>query len=246
SVRDNGLELIGERIPRLQRYDAFAGAIRLIEARIIVKWRDAIEPERDIGARSDEFGSVDHSRLETHENFCRRSGLGRDAKSAIDLATEPQRAELEAAQVGEALYLAPEPAAHADPGITGHKGLYAKRGIKLIPQCLPAASIDPGDVLAGRQSKRHRRKEGSGRHLALPIKGSRVANICDAVADGIKHFEGRHHFARCVDRNVELASRKSANALSNTLCGHARPWQTLRPGRNHAPFLHLRPRNRRR
>ena len=83
-------------------------------------------------------------------------------------------------------------------------GLTPNGRVELVPQRLPAAGIDPGDVLAGRESERHRGEEGRRRHLALPVERGGVADIGDAVADGIEHLEGRHHFARGVDRDVEL------------------------------------------
>ena len=95
SMRDDGLEVVGERVPDFQRDDAFAGAVRLVEAGIIVKRRDAIEAERDVGARADEFGAVDHAGLQAHQDFRGRRGLRRGAEPAVDFAAEPECAQFE-------------------------------------------------------------------------------------------------------------------------------------------------------
>ena len=58
-VLDDGLELGIERLPCLERDDAFAGAVRLVEARRVIERRHPVEPERDVGAGADEFGAVD-------------------------------------------------------------------------------------------------------------------------------------------------------------------------------------------
>ena len=92
---------------------------------------------------------VEHAGLQAGEDFARRRRLRRRAEPAIDLAAEPERADLQAAQVVEALDLAAEPAAHADAGIAAHERLDAERRVKLVPQRLPAAGVDPGDVLGG-------------------------------------------------------------------------------------------------
>src|SRR5204863_8784112 len=62
-VRDDGFEFGVERLPDFQRHDAFAGAVRLVEPWTIIERRDAVEPERNVGAGTDELGAVDHARL---------------------------------------------------------------------------------------------------------------------------------------------------------------------------------------
>ena len=193
----------------------------------------------------DEFGAVDHAGLQAHQNFRRRRGLRRDAKPAVNLAAEPERAQLEAAHIGKALHLAAKPAAHADAGIAAHERLHAEWRIELVPQRLPAAGIDPGDMLARRQPERHRGEKCRRRHLALPVKRRSVADIGNTVADGIQHLESGHHFAGGIDGDIELAARQRAHALGDALGRHAGPRQPLRPGGDHAPFLCLRARNRR-
>ena len=91
---------------------------------------------------------IDHAGLQAGEDFSRRRGLRRGAEPAIDLAAQAQRADLHAAQIGQALDLAAEPAAHADAGVAAHERLDAERRVELVPQRLAAAGIDPGDVLA--------------------------------------------------------------------------------------------------
>jgi hypothetical protein len=98
-------------------------------------------------------------------------------------------------------------------------------------------------VLGGRQPERHGGEEGRRRHLALPVERSAVADIGDAVADRAQHLEGRHHFARRIDGDVDASARQRADALGDALGRQARPGQPLRPGRDHAPFDRLRPRN---
>src|SRR5438093_1287345 len=83
--------------------------------------------------------------------------------------------------------LAAEPAAHAHAGIAAHERLDAERRVKLVPQRLPAAGIDPGDVLERREAERHRRVIGRGRLLALPVEGGGVAHLGDAAADRVEH-----------------------------------------------------------
>ena len=87
----------------LQRHDAFAGAVRLVEARAVIELRHPVEAERDVGAGADELGGVEHAGLQAGEDFRRRRGLRRGAKPAVDFAAEPERADLEPAQVGKAL-----------------------------------------------------------------------------------------------------------------------------------------------
>ena len=87
-VRDDGLKFGRQRLPDFQRDDAFARAVRLVEAGIIIKRRGAVESERDVGARPDEFRAVDDAGLQAGENFARRRGLRRGAEPAIDFAAE--------------------------------------------------------------------------------------------------------------------------------------------------------------
>src|SRR3974390_1316948 len=112
-MRDDRLELGGERIPRLQRDNAFAGAVRLVEAGIIIERRNAVEPERDVGAGADELGPIDDPGLQAGEDPRWRRGRRRGAEPAIDLAAEAEGAQFQAAQIGEAGDLAAEPATHA-------------------------------------------------------------------------------------------------------------------------------------
>ena len=67
----------------------------LLKPGIVVERRHAIEPERDVGAGADEFGGVDHAGLQAGEDFRRRRGLRRRAEPPIDLAAEPERADLQ-------------------------------------------------------------------------------------------------------------------------------------------------------
>src|SRR4029079_16664114 len=113
----------------------------------------------------------------------RSPDLRRGAKTAVDLAAEAKRAQLQAAHVGEAFDFAPEPAAHAYAGIAAHEGLHAERRVKLVPQCLSAAGIDPGDMLVRRQAKRHGGEESRGRPLALPVERGGCDETGDTHAD---------------------------------------------------------------
>ena len=195
-VRDDRLQVGLERLPGLQRHDAFAGAVRLVEAGAGVDRRDAIEPERDVGAGADELGGVEHAGLQRGEDFAGRRRLRRRAEPAIDLAAEAERADLQAAHVVERFDLAAEPAAHAHAGVAAHERLDAERRVELVPQRLPAAGLDPGDVLVRRQPERHGGEDRRGRHLALPEERRRVADFGDAAADRVEHLEGGHDFAR--------------------------------------------------
>jgi hypothetical protein len=58
-VRHDRLQLGIERRPGLERDNAFAGAVRLVEAGAVIERREAIETERDVGAGADEFGGVE-------------------------------------------------------------------------------------------------------------------------------------------------------------------------------------------
>src|SRR6185437_12101901 len=137
----------------------------------------------------------------------------RGAEPAIDFSAEAKRADLDAAQIGEVFQLAAEPAAHADAGIAAHEWLDPERRVNLIPQRLPAAGLDPGDVLGGRQAERHRGVERRSRHLALPIERGGVADIGNAVADRVEHAEGRYDFACGIDCDVDAPARQRADAF---------------------------------
>ena len=85
----------------------------------------------------DKFSAVDHARLQAHQDFGRRCSLRCGAEPAIDFATEAQRAQLQTAQVSEALQFAPEPATHADAGVAAHERLHAEWCVELVPK-MPA------------------------------------------------------------------------------------------------------------
>src|SRR6185437_5573783 len=112
----------------------------------------------------------EHARLQAGEDLAGRGRLRRRAESAIDLAAEAERADLQPLEIVEPLELAAEPAAHAHAGIAAHERLDAERRIELVPQPLPAAHMNPGDVLERGEPERHRRVVGSGRLLALPVE----------------------------------------------------------------------------
>src|SRR5262249_5255163 len=136
---NHGFELVGECVPGLERNDAFAGAVRLVEPGIIIERRNAIEPERYVGAGTDEFGAIDDAGLQAHKDLGRRRSLRRNAKPAIDLTAEAKRSQLETAQVDEALHFAPEPAPHADAGVAAHERLHAEGCVEFVPQSLSSA-----------------------------------------------------------------------------------------------------------
>ena len=58
---DDRLQMRIETLPGLQRDDAFAGSVRLVEAGRVIELRDPIKPERDVGAWPDEFDAVDEA-----------------------------------------------------------------------------------------------------------------------------------------------------------------------------------------
>ena len=176
-----------------------------------------------------------HAGLQRHQDFAGRRGLRDGAEPAIDFAAEPERADFQAAHIVAAFDLAAEPAAHAHAGIAAHERLDAERRIKLVPQRLAAAGVDPGDMLVRHEPERHRGEERRGRLLALPVERGGVAHLGDAGADRIEHLEGRHHFAGGRDRDFEAAAGKRADALGDALRRHAGPGQPLRPRRDHAP-----------
>ena len=162
----------------------------------------------------DEFRAVDHARLQAREDLGRRRGLRRGAEPAEHLAAEAEHAHLEAAQVGEALDVAAEPAAHAHAGIAAHERLRAERRIELVPQRLTAAGLDPRDMLVRREPERHRGVERRRRLLALPVERGGVAHVGDAGADRVEHLERRHHLARGMHGDLDAARRRA--------CGCAR------------------------
>ena len=92
-VRDDCPGFGVERLPKLQRDDAFPGAVRLVESGPVVKRRDAIETERNVGAGPDKFRAVDDAGLQTCQHFRGRSRLRGCAHPAEDFAAEPERAE---------------------------------------------------------------------------------------------------------------------------------------------------------
>jgi hypothetical protein len=63
-----------------------------------------------------------------------------------------------------------------------------------------------------------------------------VAHLGDTGADRIQHLESGNHFAGGGDCYFKAATRKRTNSLGDALRRHARPGQTLRPRRDHAPF----------
>ena len=91
-------------------------------------------------------------------------------------------------------------------------------------------------MLVRNEPERHRGEERRGRLLALPVERGGVAHLGDAGADGVEHFERRHHFAGGGDCYFKAAARKRTNSLGDALRRHARPGQALRPRRDHAPF----------
>src|SRR3979409_2754684 len=101
-MRNNRLEVAGEALPDLEIDQAFAGAVGLFEARAVIERRHAVEPERDVGAGADEFGAVEHARLQAGEDLARRRGLRRRAEPARRFAPQPERAGLQALAVVDA------------------------------------------------------------------------------------------------------------------------------------------------
>src|SRR6202011_3213702 len=122
------LEVGVEPLPRLERDETFTGAVRFVEAGAVVERRHPVEPERDVGPRTDELGTVDHARLQAGEDFAGRRRLRRGAKATKYFSAEPERAQLETLHVLQILEFAPEPAAHAHAGVAAHERLHAERG----------------------------------------------------------------------------------------------------------------------
>src|SRR6516164_6869823 len=60
-MRHHRLQLAVERLPGFERDNALTRAVRLVETRVVVERRVTIEPERDIGARPDEFRALDQA-----------------------------------------------------------------------------------------------------------------------------------------------------------------------------------------
>jgi len=123
------------------------------------------------------------------------------------LYAQAERADFQAVHVVAAFELAAEPAAHAHPGIAAHERLDAERRVKLVPQRLATAGIDPGDVLVRNEPERHRGEERRRRLLALPVERRRMPHLGDAAADRVEHLEGRHQLARRMHRDVDPPAR---------------------------------------
>src|SRR5262249_59423934 len=92
-----------------------------VEAGVVIEWRNAIEPKRDVGSGADEFCAIDHARLQAYQNLSRRGRLRRDAKPSVNLAAETKRPQLEAAHIGQSFHFAAEPPAHAVARTAAHQ-----------------------------------------------------------------------------------------------------------------------------
>ena len=70
----NRLQFDIERLPRFERNDALAGAVRLVKARAVVEVGKAIEAERNMepGPR---IRAIDHTGLQRQQDFSRRRRL---------------------------------------------------------------------------------------------------------------------------------------------------------------------------
>src|SRR5262245_25606290 len=77
----------------------------------------------------------------------RRSAYGRRAEPPKNLPAEPEGTQLQSLEIVERLHLAPEPAAHADTGISRHERLHAEWRVEFVPERLPASVFHPGHVL---------------------------------------------------------------------------------------------------
>ena len=82
-VGDDGLQFGIQRLPGSELDHAFTGTVGLVETGAVLEWRDPIEPERNVGARTDEFRTINHARLQRPRKF-RRATLSAGRRRAGD------------------------------------------------------------------------------------------------------------------------------------------------------------------
>ena len=99
--------------------------------------------------------------LSARDDLAARGRHDGGAHAAQDLGAEARHAIAQALEVLRAVDLLVEPAAHLHAGIRGHQRLDVERRVDLVPQCLPAAEVDPRAQLIGGHAVGHRAERNS-------------------------------------------------------------------------------------
>jgi hypothetical protein len=230
--RRSGLEFV----QRGARHQRLAGAVRLVEARPQIMGRGAMKAERHVGEGAEKLHRLDHALLQRGQDFGRRNRLRVHAEAAKHLGAEAGGADRDPAQILQRADRIPEPAAHLEAGIAGHVRLDAMGRVEFVPQFLPAAMLDPGDMLGRREPERHRGEEHRRRHLALPEERGGMADLRRAGGNRVEHLEGRHQLAGGIEIDGQPPAAHVADTLGHAGGADAGPRQIGRPGRDHAPL----------
>ena len=150
-----------------------------------------------------------------------------------DLAAEPRKPDLEAAEVFNGVDFLVVPAAHLGPGVAGLKGLDIESRRQLVPQRLATAVINPGRHLAGRQAEGHGGEKIKSPGTVLPIVLDGVVKVGGAAGNGVKGFERWHPFAGGKDLDRQLSAAHPGNAFGQPPGAGSHAGEITRPGGDH-------------
>jgi len=140
-----------------------------------------VEPEGEVVVRADPLGGVYGPGLQGDEQLA-AGEIDRGGTEPLQhLASQAGDAHLQSLEVGQAVDLLVEPAAHLDAGVARRLGDQAEAVIELGPELQAAAEIHPGVHLLGGQAEGHRGEELGRFVLSFPVVGRPVAHLCSTA-----------------------------------------------------------------
>lgn len=233
----NDLLKIGGQLGECRLVDAqLQYGARLLPAGVVVVLGCLVQTESQVVVGADPVGGVDDVVLQGAEDFAAGQVDGGSAGAGQHLATKAGHANLQAAEVFQAVDFLVEPAGHLHPGVAAGQRQNARSLVGLLPEFQPAALIQPGVHFLGVHAKGYGGKERGGGALALPVIGGAVAQFGGAAGDRVEYFQGGYQLTGGEDLHGEAAVGHGVDRFGEALGGGAQTGEVLGPGGDHLPL----------
>ena len=195
-----------------------------------------MQAEGQVVVGADPVGGVDDVVLQGAEDFAAGQVNRGGAGAGEYFAAKTGHADLQAAEVFQAVDFLVEPAGHLHAGIAAWEWQNACGFVGLLPEFQPAAFIQPGVHFLGIHAEGYGGEERRCGAFALPVVGGAVAQFGGAAGDGVEYFQRGYQLTGGEDLHGEAAVGHGVDRFGEALGGGAQAGEVLGPGGDHLPL----------
>ena len=233
----NDLLQIGRQLRECGLIDAqLQYGARLLPAGVVVVLGGLMQAKGEVVVGADPVGGVDDVVLQGAEDFAAGQVDGGGASAGEYFAAKTGHANLQAAQVFQAIDFLVEPAGHLHAGVAAGQRQNARSLVGLLPEFQPAAFIQPGVHFLGVHAEGYGGEERGCGAFAFPVVGGAVAQFSRAAGDGVEYFQGGYQLAGGEHLYGETAIGHGVDRFGEALGGGAQTGEVLGPGGDHLPL----------